>query len=156
MGLFAKAIQYIQQWNRQCCYFVCGGEIINKNNSVPTILVNDNNAPSRCAMLMLIHLSQPKVLINNSGANLKSWRYHEPIVVPLSIPARASSSERRTKDITEIHLLRATDCLSVHTVDCNRHLRIYFVSRVQLFQNNEQNEVWVGYERKLHQLGTPQ
>ena len=87
VSLFAKAIQYISNENDNDILFVLE-EIINKNNSVPTILVDGNNAITVTRNVDIDSTQSAQGIERQLKQELEIMAdTYEPIVIPLVDPS---------------------------------------------------------------------
>ena len=154
--LFAKAIQYISTENDNAILFVLE-EIINKNNSVPTILVDGKDAitvsrnvdvdSSKSAADIERQLRQEIEIMTDT---------YEPIIIPLIDPSTGEQFETQKIYYRNSFLLR--QLIAYPYIQLTVIAIFAFISYLAFNYSKtaEQNRVWVGLAKETaHQLGTP-
>jgi phosphoglycerate-specific signal transduction histidine kinase len=154
--LFAKAIQYISTENDNAILFVLE-EIINKNNSVPTILVDGRDAitvsrnvdvdSSKSAADIEKQLRQEIEIMMDT---------YEPIIIPLIDPSTGEQFETQKIYYRNSFLLR--QLIAYPYIQLTVIAIFAFISYLAFNYSKtaEQNRVWVGLAKETaHQLGTP-
>lgn len=156
VGLFAKAIQYISNENDNAILFVLE-EIINKNNSVPTILVNDNNAITVMRNVDVDSSKSTESIDKQLRRELEIMAdTYEPIVIPLVDPSTGEQFGTQKMYYRNSFLLR--QLIAYPYIQLTVIAIFGFISFLAFNYSKtaEQNRVWVGLAKETaHQLGTP-
>jgi two-component sensor histidine kinase len=156
VGLFAKAIQYISNENDNAILFVLE-EIINKNNSVPTILVNGNNAITVTRNVDIDSTQSAEGIEQQLKKEIEIMAdTYEPIVIPLIDPSTGEQFETQKMYYRNSFLLR--QLIAYPYIQLTVIAIFGFISYLAFNYSKtaEQNRVWVGLAKETaHQLGTP-
>jgi signal transduction histidine kinase len=154
--LFAKALEYTINENDNAILFVYE-EIISKNNSIPTILVNGKDG---------IEFYR-NIDIDSSRSNIeieKQLRYeieimadtYEPILIPIRDPTTLELFDTQKIYYRNSFLLR--QLIAYPYIQLTVIAIFGFISYLAFNYSKtaEQNRVWVGLAKETaHQLGTP-
>jgi Histidine kinase-, DNA gyrase B-, and HSP90-like ATPase len=154
--LFAKALAYTINENDNAILFVFE-EIINKNNSIPTILVDGNGVIIQSRNIE-IDSSKSQTEID---AQLKHQielmaKAYEPIVIPVRDPVTSELFETQKIYYKNSFLLR--QLIAYPFIQLTVIAIFGFISYLAFNYSKtaEQNRVWVGLAKETaHQLGTP-
>jgi len=154
--LFAKAIEYTINENDNAILFV-SEEIVNRNNSIPTILVN-GKGEIIISRNIEIDSSQTAEEI---GKQLKREiilmaKTYEPILIPLRDPVTGELFETQKIYYKNSFLLR--QLIAYPYIQLTVIAIFGFISYLAFNYSKtaEQNRVWVGLAKETaHQLGTP-
>jgi hypothetical protein len=156
VGLFAKAIQYISNENDNAILFVLE-EIINKNNSVPTILVDESNAITVTRNVDIDSTQSPAGIEKQLREELEIMTdTYEPIVIPLVDPSTGEQFGTQKMYYRNSFLLR--QLIAYPYIQLTVIAIFGFISFLAFNYSKtaEQNRVWVGLAKETaHQLGTP-
>jgi signal transduction histidine kinase len=156
VGLFAKAIQYISNENDNAILFVLE-EIINKNNSVPTILVDGNNAITVTRNVDIDSTQSAEGIERQLKKELEIMAdTYEPIVIPLVDPSTGEQFGTQKMYYRNSFLLR--QLIAYPYIQLTVIAIFGFISFLAFNYSKtaEQNRVWVGLAKETaHQLGTP-
>jgi hypothetical protein len=156
VGLFAKAIQYISNENDNAILFVLE-EIINKNNSVPTILVDESNAITVTRNVDIDSTQSPAGIEKQLRKELEIMTdTYEPIVIPLVDPSTGEQFGTQKMYYRNSFLLR--QLIAYPYIQLTVIAIFGFISFLAFNYSKtaEQNRVWVGLAKETaHQLGTP-
>jgi signal transduction histidine kinase len=156
VGLFAKAIQYISNENDNAILFVLE-EIINKNNSVPTILVDESNAITVTRNVEIDSTQSPAGIEKQLREELEIMTdTYEPIVIPLVDPSTGEQFGTQKMYYRNSFLLR--QLIAYPYIQLTVIAIFGFISFLAFNYSKtaEQNRVWVGLAKETaHQLGTP-
>ena len=156
VSLFAKAIQYTISENDNAILFV-SEEIINKNNSVPTILVDGSNKITFSRNVDIdstLSLEEIEKQLRNELKTMEAT--YEPIVVPLVDPTTGEQFGLQKINYRNSLLLR--QLIAYPYIQLTVIAIFGFISYLAFnySKTSEQNRVWVGLAKETaHQLGTP-
>lgn len=156
VSLFAKAIQYTISENDNAILFV-SEEIINKNNSVPTILVDGSNKITFSRNVDIdstLSLEEIEKQLRNELKTMEAT--YEPIVVPLVDPTTGEQFGLQKIYYRNSLLLR--QLIAYPYIQLTVIAIFGFISYLAFnySKTSEQNRVWVGLAKETaHQLGTP-
>ena len=156
VGLFAKALAYTINENDNAILFV-SEEIINKNNSIPTILVDGGGSIIQSRNIE-IDSSKSKVEIEKQlkhEIEVMAQSY-EPIVIPVRDPITNELFETQKIYYKNSFLLR--QLIAYPYIQLTVIAIFGFISYLAFNYSKtaEQNRVWVGLAKETaHQLGTP-
>lgn len=156
VGLFAKALAYTINENDNAILFV-SEEIINKNNSIPTILVDGGGSIIQSRNIE-IDSSKSKVEIEKQlkhEIEVMTQSY-EPIVIPVRDPITNELFETQKIYYKNSFLLR--QLIAYPYIQLTVIAIFGFISYLAFNYSKtaEQNRVWVGLAKETaHQLGTP-
>jgi signal transduction histidine kinase len=156
VGLFAKAIQYISNENDNAILFVLE-EIIYKNNSVPTILVDGNNTITVTRNVDIDSTQSAEDIDRQLKQELEIMAdTYEPIVIPLVDPSTGEQFGTQKMYYRNSFLLR--QLIAYPYIQLTVIAIFGFISFLAFnySKTSEQNRVWVGLAKETaHQLGTP-
>ena len=156
VGLFARAIQYTINENDNAILFV-SEEIINKNNSIPTILVNGHNAITFSRNIDIDSSQSPAEIEKQLRHEMiKMAKTYEPILIPLRDPKTNELFETQKIYYRNSFLLR--QLIAYPYIQLTVIAIFGFISYLAFNYSKtaEQNRVWVGLAKETaHQLGTP-
>lgn len=156
VGLFAKAIQYISNQNDNDILFVLE-EIINKNNSVPTILVDESNSITVMRNVNIDSTQSAAGIEKQLREELEIMAdTYEPIVIPLVDPSTGEQFGTQKMYYRNSFLLR--QLIAYPYIQLTVIAIFGFISFLAFNYSKtaEQNRVWVGLAKETaHQLGTP-
>lgn len=154
--LYAKALEYTVNESSTNIFFV-SEEIVNKNNSIPTILVNDleefidyNNVDIDSTWSM----KQKKAKLDTELAEMKSL--YPPIEIVLRDPNSGEVFGKQYVYYKNSTLL--TQLIAYPYIQLSVIAIFGFISYLAFNYSKtaEQNRVWVGLAKETaHQLGTP-
>jgi len=156
--LFAKAIEYTINEDINTNVVFVSEEIINKNNSIPTILVDDRNE--------VIHIRNVKIDSTQSKEKIREQLQKEikrmgdtydPILIPLKDPTNNNEVFGNQKLYYKNSFLLTQ--INVYPYIQLSVIALFgFISYLAFNYSKaaEQNRVWVGLAKETaHQLGTP-
>jgi signal transduction histidine kinase len=156
VGLFAKAIQYISNENDNAILFVLE-EIINKNNSVPTILVDGGNNITVTRNVDIDSTQSAAGIAKQLQVELAAMAdTYDPIVIPLVDPSTGEQFGTQKMYYRNSFLLR--QLIAYPYIQLTVIAIFGFISYLAFNYSKtaEQNRVWVGLAKETaHQLGTP-
>lgn len=156
VGLFAKAIQYISNANDNDILFVLE-EIINKNNSVPTILVDSDSNIVITRNVDVDSTQSAQAIENQLRLELADMAdSYDPIVIPLVDPSTGEQFGTQKMYYRNSFLLR--QLIAYPYIQLTVIAIFGFISFLAFNYSKtaEQNRVWVGLAKETaHQLGTP-
>jgi signal transduction histidine kinase len=156
--LFAKAIEYTINEDLSTNVVFVSEEIINKNNSIPTILVDGQNEVINVRNVF-IDSSKSKEAIRTQlqrEMEIMSGQY-DPIVIPLKDPTNDNEVFGYQKLYYKNSFL-LTQIIAYPYVQLSVIALFGFISYLAFNYSKaaEQNRVWVGLAKETaHQLGTP-
>src|SRR5690606_16227239 len=152
--LYARAIEYTFNESIHSNIRFVSDEIINKNNSIPTILVDDNN---RVMYYRNIDIDSTGNIETQLARELRAMAdAYEPIVIPLTDPAAGELFG--TQAVYDRHSFLLTQLTAYPYVQLSVIAIFGFISYLAFNYSKaaEQNRVWVGLAKETaHQLGTP-
>jgi nitrogen-specific signal transduction histidine kinase len=156
--LFAKAIEYTINEDINTNVVFVSEEIINKNNSIPTILVDDQNEVINVRNVF-IDSSQSKEKIRRQLQReiRKMSEVYEPLIIPLKDPTNNNEIFGHQKLYYKNSFL-LTQITAYPYVQLSVIALFGFISYLAFNYSKaaEQNRVWVGLAKETaHQLGTP-
>jgi len=154
--LFAKAIEYTLNEDAGNILFV-SEEIINKNNSIPTILVDENNQVIDVRNVGIDSTRSKKNMEKQLRKELSEMaETYEPINIYLEDPV---SNERfGTQKLYYKNSFLLTQLIAYPYIQLSVIAIFGFISYLAFSYSKaaEQNRVWVGLAKETaHQLGTP-
>jgi signal transduction histidine kinase len=156
--LFAKAIEYTINEDINTNVVFVSEEIINKNNSIPTILVDDQNE--------VLHIRNVKIDSTQSKEKIREQlqdeieimaSVYDPILIPLKDPNNNNEVFGNQKLYYKNSFL-LTQIIAYPYVQLTVSALFVFISYLAFNYSKaaEQNRVWVGLAKETaHQLGTP-
>jgi nitrogen-specific signal transduction histidine kinase len=156
--LFAKAIEYTINEDINTNVVFVSEEIINKNNSIPTILVDDQNEVLHIRNVS-IDSTQSKDKIREQLQNeiKRMADVYDPILIPLKDPNNNNEVFGNQKLYYKNSFL-LTQISAYPYVQLSVIALFGFISYLAFNYSKaaEQNRVWVGLAKETaHQLGTP-
>jgi nitrogen fixation/metabolism regulation signal transduction histidine kinase len=155
--LFAKAIEYTLNEDLSYNILFVSEEIINKNNSIPTILVDENNQVIDVRNIG-IDSTKSKTVINRQLKKQLSEMAatYEPITIKLEDPV--SNETFGTQKLYYKNSFLLTQLIAYPYIQLSVIAIFGFISYLAFSYSKaaEQNRVWVGLAKETaHQLGTP-
>lgn len=156
--LFAKAIEYTINEDINTNVVFVSEEIISKNNSIPTILVDDHNE--------VLHIRNVSIDSSQSKGKIREQLQreikrmadvYEPILIPLKDPNNNNEVFGNQKLYYKNSFL-LTQIIAYPYVQLTVIALFGFISYLAFNYSKaaEQNRVWVGLAKETaHQLGTP-
>jgi signal transduction histidine kinase len=154
--LLAKAIQYTISENDNSILFV-SEEIINKNNSVPTIWVDGNNVITSSRNVDIDSTKSVADIERQLRREMEIMEdTYEPIVIPLVDPS--SGEQFGTQKIYYRNSFLLRQLIAYPYIQLTVIAIFAFISYLAFNYSKtaEQNRVWVGLAKETaHQLGTP-
>ncbi len=155
--LFAKAIEYTLNEDLAFNMLFVAEEIINKNNSIPTILVDEQNQVVDVRNIQ-IDSSRSKATTNRQlKKELEEMTIaYEPIIIPLKDPN--SNEIFGTQKLYYKNSFLLTQLIAYPYIQLSVIAIFVFISFMAFNYSKaaEQNRVWVGLAKETaHQLGTP-
>lgn len=156
VGLLAKAIQYISNENDNAILFVLE-EIINKNNSVPTILVDEKDVIVITRNVDVDSSQSPVSIERQLRHELEIMAdTYEPIVIPLVDPSTGEQFGTQKMFYRNSFLLRQLTAYPYVQLTVIAIFGFISFLAFNYSKTSEQNRVWVGLAKETaHQLGTP-
>jgi signal transduction histidine kinase len=154
--LLAKAIQYTISENDNSILFV-SEEIINKNNSVPTIWVDGSNVITSSRNVDIDSSKSAEDIERQLRREMEIMEdQYEPIVIPLVDPSTGEQFGTQRIYYRNSFLLR--QLIAYPYIQLTVIAIFAFISYLAFNYSKaaEQNRVWVGLAKETaHQLGTP-
>lgn len=155
--LFAKALEYTLNEDLNNNILFVSEEIINKNNSIPTIWVDENDKVIEFRNIKIdsSRLAKPfRVQLEKQLEEMAAT--YDPIIVPLKDP----STEKifTTQKIYYRNSFLLTQLVAYPYIQLSVIAVFGFISYLAFnySKSAEQNRVWVGLAKETaHQLGTP-
>lgn len=155
--LFAKALEYTLNEDLNNNILFVSEEIINKNNSIPTIWVDENDKVIEFRNIKIdsSRLAKPfRVQLEKQLEEMAAT--YDPIIVPLKDP----STEKifTTQKIYYRNSFLLTQLIAYPYIQLSVIAVFGFISYLAFnySKSAEQNRVWVGLAKETaHQLGTP-
>jgi hypothetical protein len=155
--LFARAIEYTLNESLNSNILFVSEEIINKNNSVPTILVDENEKVIYFRNLDIDSTRSAKAIDLQLKRQLQSMSdTYEPIVIPLKDPS--TDEVFGTQKVYYKNSWLLTQLIAYPYIQLSVIAIFGFISYLAFNYSKaaEQNRVWVGLAKETaHQLGTP-
>lgn len=155
--LFAKAIEYTLNESLNSNILFVSEEIINKNNSVPTILVDENEQVLQFRNINIDSTRSSKAIKQQLLNELQSMAdTYDPIIIPLKDPNTNEVFGRQKVYYRNSFLL--TQLIAYPYIQITVIAIFGFISYLAFNYSKaaEQNRVWVGLAKETaHQLGTP-
>lgn len=155
--LFARAIEYTLNEPLNSNILFVSEEIINKNNSVPTILVDDNEKVVHYRNIDIDSTRSAKTIDAQLKRELQSMAdTYEPIVIPLKDPT--TNEVFGTQKVYYKNSWLLTQLIAYPYIQLSVIAIFGFISYLAFSYSKaaEQNRVWVGLAKETaHQLGTP-
>lgn len=156
VSLFAKALAYTINENDNAILFV-SEEIINKNNSIPTILVNGGGAIIQSRNIKIDSSKSKEEIEKQLKREIEVMATsYEPIVIPVRDPITNELFETQKIYYKNSFLLR--QLIAYPYIQLTVIALFGFISYLAFNYSKtaEQNRVWVGLAKETaHQLGTP-
>lgn len=155
--LFAKAIEYTLNEPVSSNILFVSEEIINKNNSVPTILVDEKEKVIHYRNIDIDSTRSLKAIETQLKRALQSMaETYEPIVIPLKDPT--TDEVFGTQKVYYKNSWLLTQLIAYPYIQLSVIAIFGFISYLAFNYSKaaEQNRVWVGLAKETaHQLGTP-
>ncbi len=156
VSLFAKAIEYTINANDNAILFV-SEEIINKNNSIPTILVDGRDKITFSRNIDVDSTQTAAEIERQLRTEIEQMaKTYEPILIPLTDPITYELFETQKIYYKNSFLLR--QLIFYPYIQLTVIALFGFISYLAFNYSKmaEQNRVWVGLAKETaHQLGTP-
>lgn len=155
--LFARAIEYTLNESLNSNILFVSEEIINKNNSVPTILVDENNTVIQSRNIDIDSSRSEKAIREQLARELQSMAdTYDPIIITLKDPN--TNEVFGTQKVYYRNSFLLTQLIAYPYVQLTVIAIFGFISYLAFNYSKaaEQNRVWVGLAKETaHQLGTP-
>jgi signal transduction histidine kinase len=155
--LFAKAIEYTLNEDASNSILFVSEEIINKNNSIPTILVDENDKVIYVRNVFVDSTRSKKVVDRQLARELLEMaQTYDPIVIQLEDPV--SNEKFGTQKVYYRNSFLLTQLIAYPYIQLSVIAIFGFISYLAFSYSKaaEQNRVWVGLAKETaHQLGTP-
>jgi signal transduction histidine kinase len=155
--LFAKAIEYTLNEDISYNILFVSEEIINKNNSIPTILVDEKNQVIDARNISLDSTRSKKNIDKQLRQELSEMaETYEPIIIHLEDPV--SNETFGTQKLYYKNSFLLTQLVAYPYIQLSVIAIFGFISYLAFSYSKaaEQNRVWVGLAKETaHQLGTP-
>ena len=155
--LFARAIEYTLNENLNSNILFVSEEIINKNNSVPTILVDENENVIHFRNIDIDSARSSGAIRQQLQRELESMAdTYEPITITLKDPN--TNEVFGTQKVYYRNSFLLTQLIAYPYVQLTVIAIFGFISYLAFNYSRaaEQNRVWVGLAKETaHQLGTP-
>jgi signal transduction histidine kinase len=155
--LFARAIEYTLNENLNSNILFVSEEIINKNNSVPTILVDENENVIHFRNIDIDSTRSQRALEQQLQKELKSMaETYDPIIITLKDPN--TNEVFGTQKVYYRNSFLLTQLIAYPYIQLTVIAIFGFISYLAFNYSKaaEQNRVWVGLAKETaHQLGTP-
>jgi nitrogen-specific signal transduction histidine kinase len=155
--LFAKAIEYTLNEDLSYNILFVSEEIINKNNSIPTILVDEKNNVIDVRNVSIDSTKSRKIIDRQLRRELKEMaETYEPIIIHLEDPT--SNETFGTQKLYYKNSFLLTQLIAYPYIQLSVIAIFGFISYLAFSYSKaaEQNRVWVGLAKETaHQLGTP-
>lgn len=155
--LFARAIEYTLNESLNSNILFVSEEIINKNNSVPTILVNEHNEVLQFRNIGIDSGRSDRAIREQLNNELKRMAdTYDPIIITLKDPA--TNEVFGTQKVYYRNSALLTQLIAYPYVQLTVIAIFGFISYLAFNYSKaaEQNRVWVGLAKETaHQLGTP-
>ena len=155
--LFARAIEYTLNESPNSNILFVSEEIINKNNSVPTILVDENNNVIQYRNIDIDSSRSAHAIEQQLARELESMAdTYEPIIITLKDPN--TNEVFGTQKVYYRNSFLLTQLIAYPYVQLTVIAIFGFISYLAFNYSKaaEQNRVWVGLAKETaHQLGTP-
>lgn len=155
--LFARAIEYTLNENINSNILFVSEEIINKNNSVPTILVDEDEKVLQYRNLNIDSTRSKAAIAQQLSRELQSMgATYDPIVITLKDPN--TNEVFGTQKVYYRNSFLLTQLIAYPYVQLTVIAIFGFISYLAFNYSKaaEQNRVWVGLAKETaHQLGTP-
>jgi len=155
--LFARAIEYTLNESLNSNILFVSEEIINKNNSVPTILVNENEKVIHFRNIDIDSTRTASAIEQQLSREMQSMAdTYDPIIITLKDPNTNEVFGKQKVYYRNSFLL--TQLIAYPYVQLTVIAIFGFISYLAFNYSKaaEQNRVWVGLAKETaHQLGTP-
>lgn len=155
--LFARAIEYTLNESLNSNFLFVSEEIIHKNNSVPTILVNENGQVIQYRNIDIDSARSASAIRQQLTRELASMAdTYDPIVITLKDPN--TNEIFGTQKVYYRNSFLLTQLIAYPYVQLTVIAIFGFISYLAFNYSKaaEQNRVWVGLAKETaHQLGTP-
>ena len=156
--LFAKAIEYTINEDFNTNILFVSEEIINKNNSIPTILVDEKDEVIYFRNIDIDSTKSTTIMKEQLNRELKSMtETYDPITIELKDPTRNNEVFGNQKLYYRNSFL-LTQIIAYPYIQLSVIAIFGFISYLAFTYSKaaEQNRVWVGLAKETaHQLGTP-
>lgn len=156
--LFAKAIEYTINEDINTNVVFVSEEIINKNNSIPTILVDDQNEVIHIRNVTIDSMQSKEKIREQLQKEIQRMAdVYDPILIPLKDPTNNNEIFGNQKLYYKNSFL-LTQIIAYPYVQLSVIALFVFISYLAFNYSKaaEQNRVWVGLAKETaHQLGTP-
>lgn len=156
--LFAKAIEYTVNEDLATNILFVSEEIINKNNSIPTILVNDQGEVEHVRNISIDSTQSKEKIRHQLQLEIqKMGTVYEPIMIPFRDPTN-------NNEVFGYQKLYYKNSFLLTQINAYPYIQLSvialfgFISYLAFTYSKaaEQNRVWVGLAKETaHQLGTP-
>lgn len=157
VNLFAKAIEYTLNEDLSYNILFVSEEIINKNNSIPTILVDEKNTVIDARNVSIDSTKSKKIIDRQLRRELREMaETYEPITIRLEDPV--SNETFGTQKLYYRNSFLLTQLIAYPYIQLSVIAIFGFISYLAFSYSKaaEQNRVWVGLAKETaHQLGTP-
>ena len=155
--LFARAIEYTLNEDLSYNILFVSEEIINKNNSIPTILVDGNNQVIDVRNVRIDSTKSKSIIDRQLKKELREMaETYEPITIHLQDPT--SNETFGTQKLYYKNSFLLTQLIAYPYIQLSVIAIFGFISYLAFSYSKaaEQNRVWVGLAKETaHQLGTP-
>jgi signal transduction histidine kinase len=155
--LFARAIEYTLNEDIRYNLLFVSEEIINKNNSIPTILVDEQKNVTGVRNISIDSTRSQEAIDRQLRRELKEMaETYEPITIYLKDPS--SNEIFGTQKLYYKNSFLLTQLIAYPYVQLSVIAIFAFISYLAFSYSKaaEQNRVWVGLAKETaHQLGTP-
>lgn len=155
--LFARAIEYTLNESLNSNILFVSEEIINKNNSIPTILVGEDNRVMHFRNIHIDSARSDAAIEQQLSRELESMAdTYDPIVITLKDPN--TEEVFGTQKVYYRNSFLLTQLIAYPYVQLTVIAIFGFISYLAFNYSKaaEQNRVWVGLAKETaHQLGTP-
>ena len=155
--LFARAIEYTLNESLNSNILFVSEEIINKNNSVPTILVDEHDNVMEYKNIYIDSSRTDKAIEEQLSKELESMAdTYDPIIITLKDPN--TNEVFGTQKVYYRNSFLLTQLVAYPYVQLTVIAIFGFISYLAFNYSKaaEQNRVWVGLAKETaHQLGTP-
>lgn len=155
--LFARAIEYTLNESLNSNILFVSEQIINKNNSVPTILVNENDSVIQFRNIDIDSSRSQAAIDQQLAREIESMAdTYEPIIITLKDPN--TNEIFGTQKVYYRNSFLLTQLIAYPYIQLTVIAIFGFISYLAFNYSKaaEQNRVWVGLAKETaHQLGTP-
>jgi len=155
--LFARAIEYTLNEDIRYNLLFVSEEIINKNNSIPTILVDEKNRVTGVRNVQIDSSKSQQLIDRQLQREMKEMgETYDPIIIYLRDPT--SNEMFGTQKLYYKNSFLLTQLIAYPYIQLSVIAIFGFISYLAFSYSKaaEQNRVWVGLAKETaHQLGTP-